>query len=135
MGSGKEIHNRHPWSYAIESVLDHEGRNKITEKSLLIKIIDFRTKLKSLILLKDIQNHDEILKICENHIAGLIKNKVDVKPETFLNDNFINNLLNPRKNISSIYMSSAASNSELYTLESWVPTVIRNNTQTRFISK
>jgi len=134
LDNGKEFHYKHPWSHAVEKVLKESNNDKKAEKEVLVKIIDFRTKLGSIINSKNADNPEETLKICENHIANLIKNKDGINPETFLNGNCINDLINPQRNISSIYMSPMASNNEPLALDTWVTQVIRNNTPHNFIS-
>src|SRR4030042_5392952 len=98
--SGKEIHYKHPWGSAVEKVFEGNNGDKKAEKKVLIKIIDFRNKLKSIILPKDINNPDETLKICEYHIADVIKKNNGINSDTFLNDDCINTLINPQRKVS-----------------------------------
>jgi hypothetical protein len=132
--NGKEIKNKHPWSSAIDKVLGENFDDKQAEKKVLIKIIDFRNKLKSIIFEKDINNPEETLKICGDHFANLVKNNNSVNHDSFLDDNYINRLINPKRITSTIYMSPMALNNEPLTLNSWVSQVIRNNTPFRFNS-
>ena len=134
LANGKEFKSKHPWGSAVDKVLGENIGDKKTEKKVLTKIIDFRTKLKSIIVSENSDNPEETLKICENHIADLVKNRDGINSDTFLNDNCINSLINPQRIASSVYMSPMAFNNEALTLNSWVNQVIRNNTPFHFKS-
>jgi hypothetical protein len=128
--SGQEIHCQHHWSYVVDRIPELHKGDKQFEKAVLIKIIDTRNQIKSIINTQLEEravkvSPAEILKICEAHIAQLISRQKDVDINTVLQRTNIEQLLNMTDTKSSIYMSQAAIyNRNYHTLESWIDSVI-----------
>jgi len=127
LDNGKEFHYSHPWKNVIENLTENVNNKRETEKISLIKIIDFRTRLKKSISLNNSADPTEMLKICENYFAESLKNNPLLKVKSFLNEDSINQTLNPERKYSSPYASHAVSNFEVLTFDSWVSKTIKRN--------
>ena len=128
--NGKEIHSNHNWSCAVNRILESQKDDKQSEKAILIKIIDTRNQLKSIINTRMADKTinvtpSEILKITEAHIAQLISRQKDIDIKTVLERGNIEQLLNMTDSISSNDMGQTAFyNRNHHTLESWIESVI-----------